>query len=213
MKEIVIFCQAPADVQYALSLYETYRSERRFHFFVINIEGMYTFLTSLNLQNAHIEFIPYPNLNIKNPTSIIQVRKYIKNNIERYFKDLKNCEIYYFSNKYDWLAYAFIANLSKRNKIFCYDHYAKAIPYKKKEFLSAKQLVILLIYFYLTQVILHFEWVNDRAVISLNSDRYGVVERKICVPKKSMLNTRIMSKTVGCRIAFCFLNRTRVILI
>lgn len=183
MKEIVIFCQAPADAQYALSIYDTYRSEGTFHFFVINVEGIYTFLTGLKLKNAYIEFIPYPNLNIKNPKSILKVRQYIKNNIKQHFQGLTNCEIYYFSNKYDWLVFAFIAHLAKRNKVFCYDHYAKSIPYKKRNLLSAKQLVIL-IYFYLTQVVFHYEWISGRGVISFNPDRYRVVEREIHVSKE-----------------------------
>lgn len=181
MKEIVIFCQAPADVQYALSLYHTYQGEGTFHFFVINVEGMYTFLTGLKLKNAHIEFIPYPNFKIKNPKSILKVRQYIKNNIKQHFQGLTNCEIYYFSNKHDWLAFAFIAHLAKRNKIFCFDHYAKAIPYRKKGLLSAKQLVLLLIYFYLTRGFLHYEWVNDKGVVSFNSDRYNIVDRAISI--------------------------------
>lgn len=179
MKKIVIFCGAPADVQYALSIYEKYRNEGKFHFFAIHVKGIYKFLTELRLKNAHVEFIPYPNLNIKNPTSIIQVRKYIKTHIKRYFKDLRNCDVYYFSNKYDWLVYAFIANLAKKNKVFYYDHYAKSKPYKKKRLLSAKHMLIVLIYLYLTRVILHFEWLDDRAIISFSYVRYGIVEREI----------------------------------
>ena len=77
MKEIVIFCQAAADVQYALSIYNTYRDTGTFRFFAVNVEGIYTFLTGLKLKNVHVNFIPYPNLNIKNPKSIIQAKKYI----------------------------------------------------------------------------------------------------------------------------------------
>lgn len=184
MKEIVIFCQAPADIQYALSLYDTYQNESTFHFFAINVEGMYQFLTGLKLKNAHIEFIPYPNLNIRNPKSILKVRQYIKDNIKQHFRGLTNCEIYYFSNKYDWLVFAFIAYLAKRNKVFCYDHYAKSIPYEKNNIISAKKLIALLIYFYLTRIILHYEWVNNRGVMSFNHDKYGISVREIRVSKE-----------------------------
>jgi len=186
MKEIIIFCQAPADVQYALSLYDTYQGEVTFRFFAINVEGMYKFLKGLELKNAHIEFIPYPNFNIsiKNPKSIIKARKYIKNNIARYFQNMTNCEVYYSSNKYDWLTFAFIADLARSNKVIYYEHISKAIPYKKKGLLSAKQLVKLLIYFYLTRVIFHYEFVNDIGVISFNHDKFGISEREIRVSKK-----------------------------
>lgn len=183
MKEIVIFCQAPADIQYALSIYDKYQGNRTVHFFVIQVKGIYKFLTELKLKNAQVKFIPYPNLKIKNPKSIIKVRQYIKTNIKRYFRYMTEREIYYFSNSYDWLTFAFIANIAKRNTVFCHDHYAKAIPCKKESPLSIKDLLIILIYFYLTRVFLHYQRVNNRGIMSFNPDRYGVSEIDIPVSK------------------------------
>jgi hypothetical protein len=179
MREVVIFCQASADVQYALAIYEQYRDVGRFRFFVINVLGIYNFLTDLHLEKARIEYIPYPKLNPKSPKSIRNVRQYITWNIKQHFVKMKNCDVYYFSNKYDWLAFAFISHIAKRNRVFCYDHYAKSIPYIKKKSLPLKYFLKLIIYLYVTRVALHFEWINDRAVISFSYDKYGITERNL----------------------------------
>ena len=48
-QKIIIFCQAPADVPYVLTLYEIYNREYSISIFVINVEGMFQFLSDLHL--------------------------------------------------------------------------------------------------------------------------------------------------------------------
>ena len=67
MKNIIIFIQAPADIQYALTIYEENKETAEISIFCINVEGMYKFLESLDLNVKQLVFIPYTkNFNIKN---------------------------------------------------------------------------------------------------------------------------------------------------
>ena len=97
---------------------------------------------------------------------------------------MKNCDIYYFSNTFDWLTYAFIAKLTKRNNVFNYDHYATVLPYKKDDSISIKKTLVLIIYWYFTGVLFHFERIEGRRVISFNPDKHGVVEIEISISKE-----------------------------
>src|SRR4030095_6303470 len=57
---VVVFCQAPADIKFALGLYEREGGRSLFHFYVMTVEGMAQFLRSLKLENAMVEFLGCP---------------------------------------------------------------------------------------------------------------------------------------------------------
>ena len=67
MKKILIFCQAPADIKYALTIYERNKNDSDISIFTINVEGMHKFLKSFNLNLKELQHIQYPKYNIKNP--------------------------------------------------------------------------------------------------------------------------------------------------
>ncbi|MDA3779121.1 MAG: hypothetical protein PF487_02630, partial [Bacteroidales bacterium] len=104
MKEIIIFCQAPADIQYALTIYEKYKNSSMISIFCINMEGMYKFISSLNLTLKELILIPYPvEISIKNPVDIITERNRLKKLFKRHFLKISGYELYFFSNRYDWV--------------------------------------------------------------------------------------------------------------
>ncbi len=111
--DIIILCQAPADVAYLLTLYEKYKNERPISIFVINVKAIYEFIFSLNLQLTQIVFIPYRFTNLKNIRQLFQERKRINTIWMKYFSTIKNAEVYFFSRFEDWLTAAFIHRFSK----------------------------------------------------------------------------------------------------
>ena len=54
--DIIVFIQAPADLRYALSIYEK-NKEKEFLFCVVNVEGIYRFVKGLLLQKTEVVFI------------------------------------------------------------------------------------------------------------------------------------------------------------
>lgn len=146
-KNIVIFCQAPADIPFVLTLYEQYKEVNKVSIFVINVEGMFQFLSNLKLDLELLVFIPYKILNIKQVWLINSERIRISNIWDKYFSNIQNGIVYFFSRFEDWLTGSFIHKFSKKNKIkiIYLDHYddsanlffnQKNIPVKSRIYLS-----------------------------------------------------------------------------
>ena len=111
MKEIVMFCGAPADVQYALSIYHKHKGKSDISFFVTNVEGVYRFLKSLNLELKELIYIPYPaEFSIKNPLKVLQVKHCLSKIYGKHFEEISNARIYFFSHFYDWMAFSLISS-------------------------------------------------------------------------------------------------------
>jgi len=128
MKEIIIFCQAPADIQYALTIYERSKNDSEVSFYCVNVKGIYNFINKLNLNIKELVFIPYDfELQIKNPASIITLRNKFDLLFQKYFKNIKNSKIYFFSHLYDYMTFSFINKLSGENNIYFINHYDDAI--------------------------------------------------------------------------------------
>lgn len=122
-KEVVIFCQAPSDIQYLLTLYEKLKNTSLINVYVVNVENMFHFISSLNLNLNKCIFIPYSIFSLKNPIDLIKEKYRIKKIILNNFKKIENNTIYFFSIYEDWLTATFIKYLSKNNKIFYLDYY------------------------------------------------------------------------------------------
>jgi hypothetical protein len=121
--EIIIFCQAPADVPYLLDLHSRHIN-KRISVFVINVVGIYKFLVSLDLKLYQLIFIEYANVDFKNPFSIIKEKIRIKNIKIKYFYNTKGISIFFFSRFEDWLTASLISSLAhKNNQIFYVNHY------------------------------------------------------------------------------------------
>lgn len=150
--EIVIFCQAPADIAYVLTLYEKYKNEKRISIFVINVENIFKFIKSLNLNLHALVFIPYVLKSFKNPFEIIREKKRILNLEKLYFNSIRNADIYFFSRFEDWLTSAFLKILSKKNSIYYLDHYDFSSELYIKQKSSFKLSVLKVIYYLITNV-------------------------------------------------------------
>ena len=71
IKKVLVFCQAPADIQYVIALYEKYHKTTTLSVYCINVEAMYLFLKALNLELSELVFIPSCLVNFKNPRKLI----------------------------------------------------------------------------------------------------------------------------------------------
>lgn len=124
MKEIIIICQAPADIQYALDIYEKNKTDNNVSIFVINVKGMYDFLISLDLLVENIKYIPHvKKFKLRNPWSILSLKMYLRSIYNNLFKKYKNTTVYYFSKYEDIVTAYLIEKLKKSNKVFYVDHY------------------------------------------------------------------------------------------
>lgn len=119
MKDVILFSQAPADIQYIIYLYDKYK-DCNVTIIVVNVINNYKYLKSLSL-NAEISFIP-----------LISQRHFLKFLLYPiklqliYFKQfigLKDASIYFFSNNYDYVTAFFIQKLNYKNNVYFYDLY------------------------------------------------------------------------------------------
>ena len=158
MKKIILFCQAPADIQYALTIYEREKSRSKISIFCINVKGMYKFLSSLNLKLDKLVFIPYPEyLYFKRPHTIIKEKLRIKKIYKEYFKNIKNNKIYFFSHFCDWITFSFLVKLYRKNEIIFIDHYdSVSVSNFRRKKNNLRDSIILLMYKYLTGIRFNF---------------------------------------------------------
>lgn len=154
MKEIIIFCQAPADIKYALSLYDKYKDSSQISVFCVNVEGMYKFVKSLKLNIARLIYIPYDfKLSFKNLIKIINTKLNLAKIYKKYFSRTQDYEIYFFSHFFDFVTFYMLHRLNKSNKIRFINHYDdKASKYFKRPSISFRLLIIRYIYKIMTGI-------------------------------------------------------------
>ena len=179
MKKIIIFCQAPADIQHALTIYEREKSKSKVSIFCINIEGIFKFLSILDLKLDKLVFIPYSkDISIKRPRTVVKEKLRIKKIYNKYFKNIKNNKIYFFSHFCDWITFSFLVNLYKKNEIIFVDHYDSAATISRINFRnkknSLKDSVILLMYKYLTGIKFNFFILEGAKTLEFPYGKYGV---------------------------------------
>lgn len=150
--KIIIFCQAPADIPYVLSLYEKCKEEKVISVYVINVENVFKFIKGLNLNLHSLVFIPYTLTSFKNLFQIIKERKRIKALKKQYFDLEINTDVYFFSRFEDWLTSSFLVDLGKKNTIYYVDHYDFSSEIFNKNRLNFKLLVLKFVYYILTDV-------------------------------------------------------------
>ncbi|MDR6762507.1 hypothetical protein J2Y38_002718 [Flavobacterium sp. 2755] len=172
---MIVFCQAPADIPYVLSLYEKYKNEEVISIVVINVENVFKFIKSLNLNLDSLVFIPYTLKSFKNPLDIIRERKRIIKLNKKYFDAIVGTNVYFFSRFEDWLTSFFLKGLSKRNKIYYLDHYDFSSEFFEKKKLTFKLSIYKLIYFLLTGVDFKLEIIEK--IPELNYGKYKIERR------------------------------------
>jgi len=192
--KIIIFCQAPADIPYVLSLYEKHKEKKVISVYVINVENVFIFIKGLNLNLHALVFIPYALTSFKNIFEIIKERQRIKALTKQYFNFVINTDIYFFSRFEDWLTASFLNVLEKKNSIFYIDHYDNsAILFSKKE-KTIKVKIYGFILKYLTAVSFKLEIVEklpefpinryriNRERVILNSDVFVKYSHSVKIP-------------------------------
>lgn len=148
-KNIVIFCQAPADIPYVLTIYEEEKThDCRIILVVVNVKGMYNFFKEINIKFEEIIFIPYELKNLKKIYKIVHEKKRLTNLWNIHFKEMDNGIVYFFSRFEDWLTANFIYKFSLKEGIKVtyanhYDHSASLFIEEKKS--SFKKFVYLLL--------------------------------------------------------------------
>ncbi len=150
--DIIVFCQAPADIPYFLTLYERNKKDKTFCVYVINIENVYKFLKSLNLELKNLIFIPYTIKSFKNIPRFLEERRRIKRIKAKYFNDVRDADVYFFSRFEDWLTSSFLKTLQKQNSVHYFDHYDFSSKLYKEQKINFKLLVLKILYYILTDV-------------------------------------------------------------
>lgn len=170
--KLIIFCQAPADLPYTLDLYEKYKESHSIYLFVINVKGMYRFLSYLNLKIEKLAFIPYSLTNLKKIQQFVSEKNRINNLWKEHFSEINYAEVYFFSRFEDWLTSAFIKRLSQNNTIIInyINHYDNSSSlFQKKEKVTFK----LKIYLFMLKVL---TGVNFKAIIKQKLPEFPVEE-------------------------------------
>lgn len=154
-KEILLFCQAPADLPSILTIYKDNEEKLPVSIFVVNVEGVYNFIKDLKLDLKSLVFIPYNLRSFKNLKNIILERKRIIQLNNKYFVNEGFNDVYFFSKYEDWLTASFISTLSKNknNSLYYIDHYNEIGNFYRPTYtLSIKILLYKLILKYLTNI-------------------------------------------------------------
>ena len=182
MKEIIIFCQAPADIQYALSVYNKHINCSVISIFCINVEGIYKFISSLNLNLKKLIFIPYTKaISKREPLHIIKERSRLNELFRKYFVNITKQELYFFSHCYDWFLYGLLAKLYKNNKIYLIDHNGFTSAEFAKVNNTSKLVINLLIYRFITGIYFNVYSVGGSPIFSLPIEKYNV--EKLNIPQ------------------------------
>jgi len=120
MKKMILFSQAPADIQYVLSLYHNHKETHDILIIVVNVKNNFKFFHSLNLI-AKIEFVPL--IGQKNILKFLKYSISLKIKYKSLFSKFNNAQVYFFSNNYDYVTAYFINKLQIKNNIFFMDIY------------------------------------------------------------------------------------------
>jgi hypothetical protein len=180
MKKIILFIQAPADIQYALTIYKRNKSNTEISIFCINVEGIYNFIKNLNLNLKQLIFIPYDlTLKIKNPISIYSSKKKLEQIYENYFTNIENTKVFFFSHFFDYITFYCLSKLANRNEIKFINHYDDQISknYYRDRF-SFKTSFLKITYYYLTTIWFRLFRFNNKRILEFPFEKYGIEEVK-----------------------------------
>lgn len=180
MKEVILFCQAPKDVQYCLTIYEQQNKKCDISIFVINIEGIYKFFIELNLDLKQLVFIPINDIfTDRNPLIIVKEFIRVKRIKRKYFHDRLNCNVYFFYTVFDWVTAALVTYLSKKNKVTFVGIDNPADQSFSRSFSAYSISCVILLYF-ITGIKFHFLKHNFGNILNFNYFDYPIVRNNNC---------------------------------
>lgn len=171
MKDCIIFCQAPYDVQHVLSLYDRNKVSNNIVIVVVNVINNYKFIKSLGL-SARVFFIPLNRLNspISLVKSLLSLNKFYKENLSSY----EGSSVYFFTISHDYVTAILIHKLISKNNINYMDLYGIKNTYL--ESLRARFKAYL--FYFLTGI--HIKYFSGRVgsgydyILSPNISRIGL---------------------------------------
>jgi len=180
VKEIIIFCQAPADVQYTLDIYDKNKHRAKVSIYCINVKASYKFLKSLNLVLNQLVFIPYSlEFSLNKPQTIYSEKKRLAKLYKKHFDTITGYDIYFFSHLYDWLLYSILGKLKFKNNILLIDHYRYTKSIYTKPILSIKALYYILLYKFVTDVYLVPNLHQNKLILSFPLARHKVIKAQL----------------------------------
>jgi len=119
--EIIIFCQAPADLIHVLDIIDQFDLQKKL-LITRNTKSLYHFLLKLNLKNTRIIHLENLKLNLRSIKSIRLAKRIICETTDR-FNDFSEKDVYFFSTSYDYYTAALVAKLAENNRVYYYNHY------------------------------------------------------------------------------------------
>jgi len=191
---IIVFCQAPADIPYFLTLYEKHKDKNEISLYVINVENVYNFIDKLNLKLHAFVFIPYSQISLTNLKNVLSERGRIKGLINRYFIRISSSNVYFFSRFEDWLTAAFLSNLSKRNSIYYIDYYDFSSELFERKKMNLKMLVLRFVYYVLTGAFFKLEVMEKMP--EFQYQKYNVSKQVLQVEERVFYNYRYEFESV-----------------
>ena len=167
----IIIIQASGDVLHGLNIIQNHKNPEFVIVLVINVENIYDYLNSLNLNIFKILFIPYLLVNFRNPYTIIKEKIRLQTYFKRYFSKLKVRNVTFFSKYEDWLTGFFLHNFNKYNNIlinYC-PYYDNSDELHIEINTSIKRKLYLYILKFITNVDFVFKYANKFPEFPINN--------------------------------------------
>ena len=127
-RTVAIFVQAPADLAFALSIYDAKRREGKPVELFVRARSIYEFVRGLPLDGAGVSlledgFTSFP----KTPRGILGARSRLRATYRGHFQTVPG-EAYFFTPLMDVTTGCFVSRLARRSPVFLADHYRLRDP-------------------------------------------------------------------------------------
>jgi hypothetical protein len=160
----VLICHSSADIYYCIALYEKFSRDFKIIMLAVNNYQNYKFLSSLNLKDAEIIYIPYPSRGFFYFFSFLYHRLFYAYFFHKKLKKVQGGEFYFFSTVFDYVAFYFVNRLASGNQGYIVDHYLLVKENDQK--LNFKHLLNLAIFSFLADKRLQYEFYNGKPILA-----------------------------------------------
>lgn len=198
-RPVLLFCQAALDLGRVLTIREHCRGRRPVRVYVVQVESLYRFLRESPLQAEELVFLPYPALSARsrNPQRILAARRHLNEQYRRHFLRVRDADVYYWNNYFDWLTPAHLRRLARENRVWsCQLDTSDFTPLARTGPLQRLQLLALR---YVTGV--RFHWVRTQRVaydlLAFPRQRYGIRELAVPVDPAALEQYRVRPEAGG----------------